>query len=311
MNAIKSINKALAGLTESHRNPAGSIFLNAVKNEFIRFNAEIQIPGIPVKELYYDLAFNIIKEIIKYIPEFLQGHTLLEKRKPASEQHSLHFIKHLKGTLLDFIHILKIDLKFSGDSDNITEKGDSNNYPAYKTDRFYYKSRLIPVISIKKNRYIEDFSSAKLFDITYIESDKRFFTSVIFDDIDTGRISGEIKTKIDPGIFRISQDLYPFIVYDYNTACLNILYPEKNEIEKSVLLFEPVFLSLYSKYKDINELIKISNILNTFDDSLKGNKTLNLKKPHIEKLSKYFSRFSTHRDDDLMLKSWWKINIEK
>ncbi len=310
MRSIKKIHKLLSDIDIAAENRIDKIFLNAIKNEFIKVPGEIVIPKIHVKDLDYGTAFSILKDIEYFLPEFLYGHTILEARKPPSEQHSLHFIRSIKGQAIDFIHILKIDLKFGGDSINIIEKGSPTSYPSFRTDRVYYKSRLVPVKSIKVHKTITDFQPIRLFRSDYIESDKHFFAAAIFDDVDKSAVTGEINEAVNLDVFSISRDLYPFIVYDYFSACLNVLYPVTEEIEKSAALFEPVFLFIYSKYNDLNDLIDNIRLSGIFKDSLEfDNEGLKLTAFHLDRLREYFNRFVIARDNELMLKGWWRFDI--
>lgn len=307
MNAVEKIQKILYNIDINKINKTDKIFLNAIKNEFIRINSHLRIPKISVNKLDYNLGSKIIEDIIDIIPEFLYGHILLERRKPASEEHNLHFIKLIKGRVIDFIHIFKIDFKFGGNSVNIIEKGDTNNYPYYSTDRLYYKSRLIP---IAKNNNPLDFESIRLIESNYIESDKLFFTSTIFDEVNKSVITEEIEKKINLNVFNISQKLYPFIVYDYFTACFNVLWPGINQINEAAEIYEPVFIILYSKYNNINNLASIEELNRLFIDSIIIDyDNLKINDLFIEKLHEYFKKYSIYRDDELMLKSWWRIDI--
>lgn len=309
MNSIEKIQYLLKNIDNNKENKTGRIFINAVKNEFIIINSKLIIPRISVNELDYNIGSKIIEDIIDIIPEFLYEHILLEHRKPASEEHYLHFIKLIKGRVIDFIHIFKIDFKFGGNSINIIEKGDTNNYPSYSTDRFYYKSRLIP---IAKNNNQFDFESIRLIESNYIESDKLFFTSTIFDEVNKSVITEEIEKKINLNVFNISQKLYPFIVYDYFTACFNVLWPGIKQINEAAVIFEPVFIILYSKYNNIKNLATIEELNRLFIDSIiVDNVNLKINDLFIEKLHDYFKKYNIYRDDELMLKSWWRIDIAK
>ncbi|MCP4552906.1 MAG: hypothetical protein GY834_12890, partial [Bacteroidetes bacterium] len=284
-----------------------------IKNEFIKFNGKLEIPKIPVKELSYDKALAIIKSIAKYIPEFLYDHELLIKRKPASEQHSLQFIKEIKGRVLDFIHIFKIYLKFEGDSKNIIEKGDTENYPSYTTDRFYYKSRIIPVTSVSREKSDINFQSIKLIDadyVNYIEGDNELFTAAVFFFFYKNGITKDINHKLNLDIYNISTDVYPFIVFDYFTACFNVLYPDHKAIDRSIEVFEPLFIILFNKYNDLDKIGNIDEIEEHFEESMYISDVTELKLQFISTLKSYFKQWSVYRDDDLLLKGWWRIIME-
>lgn len=306
MNPVNKIEKILKDSAKKENN-TGDIFLNVIKNEFIMLNGRIEIPRIAVKELDYIKAIPILKDISDYIPEFLSGHELLVDRKPASEQHSLHFVKSVKGKIFDYIHIFKIFLKFEGDSRNIIEKGDTGNYPSYSTDRLYYKSRLIPVTSITNANGKIDFTPMRMVSADYIKSDQKLFTSAIFDELDRKEITRDIHDRLAIDVFNISTEIYPFIVFDYFTACFNVLYPVQDEIEKAIEIFEPVFITVFDKYNSIQKLDKYEEIKEVYKDQLYFVEEAFIKIKFLDELKPYFSRWSVERDDDLTLKGWWRI----
>ena len=311
MNPVHKIQEMLTQIDAASRNNTDSIYINVVTNEFITFNGRITIPKIPVKELSYDSSVAIIESIAGYIPEFLCRHELLAERMPPSEQHSLQFARKTRGELLEFIHLFKIDLRFGGDSSNVVERGDSDHYPAYTTDRVYYKSRLIPVLGESVGESIQYFKSIRLLDSTYVGSDQYFHTFAVFEDVNRKDLTREILAKIDNSIFNISTELYSFIEYDYFTSCFNVLYPTADEIEIAVGMYEPIFLSILSRYKDIGELLPTDTIRDHFADSITHDEDrLSLNDAFLHSLKRYFQRFSISRDDDLALKGWWRIDIE-
>lgn len=306
MDSIETIQEQIDSIKTTFFNQTSDIYINAIHNEFIILNNKINIPKISVKELDYKNSIPIIKNIIQYIPEFLYGHTILRKRKPASEQHSLHFIKKFSGKLLNFTHIFKIDLKFSGDPTNIIEKGNTEFYPSFITDRIYYKSRLIPENVVGSPT--SDFTPIRLKSFETVESDQYFHTFAIFDELNTIDISKEFNEKFDSEIFSISPTVYPFIVYDYFTSCFNVTYPTNNEIKKAIEIFEPIFIYLYKQYKNINDLSSLDKLVEIFNKELIiSNDSLTLNPDFLIQLKNYFSQFNLFRNDELLLKGWQKI----
>jgi len=82
MNSAGKIRAILNGIDGREKNKTGAIFLNIIQNEFINFNGNISVPRISVNELDYATAAGIVERLTGYIPEFLQGHDLLENRMP-------------------------------------------------------------------------------------------------------------------------------------------------------------------------------------------------------------------------------------
>lgn len=227
----------------------------------------------------------------------------MEKRKPAAEEHSLQFCRMIEGMIADFVHVIRIDFRFAPGSGSIIRSGNSDTYPSYKTDRLYFKSRLVPV---KKGSDPEKLESIKIKDYEAMEADGRLFTSVVFDEGGSGQMSAELSQKAGSGLFPFPANIYPFVVYDYFTACLSLPDPLPGVIEKSVEVFEPLFFYIYSKYRNSPDYrdFAVENFPGTL--SLENDAVV-LTGDYEGKLKSFFSRYSIFTDDALMLKGLRKI----
>ncbi len=297
------INNLIRHIDAHHSNKTGNIYINILKNEFIMLNEEIIIPKIPVSQLSYTEALPIVQRIIPLIPEFLIGHTLLQERQPSHELHNLHFIRVLEGTCINFYHVLRLDFKFGGDSSTIIEPGNNDYYPSYRTNRLYYKSRLVPALKESS----PPITPIKLIQSITTESDQYFHTYAIFDDIDTSHITEEFIHTL-PDIFPIPAHLYPFIVMDYYTACLNVINPVPEELNRAVTIFEPLFFIIASRFVPVESFIPPSELEANFPDFLEIDANMLRASDTLISLAKeYFSSYSLNRDDQCMLKGWWQI----
>lgn len=303
--AINQINNYIRLIDEHNVNKTGNIYINILKNEFIMLDEEIIIPRIPVSKLSYNEALPIVQTIIPIIPQFLLGHTLLEERQPPHELHSLHFIKVLEGSCINFYHVLRLDFKFGGDSSSIIEQGNNDYYPVYRTGRLYYKSRLVPTLK----DFSDPITSIKLIQSITTESDQYFHTYAIFDDIDTSRQTNEFIQTL-PDIFSIPATLYPFIVMDYYTACMNVPNPVPDELNRAVTIFEPLFFIIASRFLNVDIISPIDVLEASFSGLLEIQDNKFSPTPDLIQLSKeYFKRYSLSRDEQCMLKGWWQLVI--
>ena len=314
MNSEKAIQDLLNGIGTA-RNRTGNIFLNSIRNEFITLAGRETVPRIPVKELSHDeTALRIVEWLVRYIPEFLAGHSLLADRVPPSFQHSLMFVRKIDGAVMRFLHLLRIDLRFEGDSANIVERGDSLNYPSYLTDRIYYKSRLIPVesFSVREDGCLDRFRAVRIFDGNYVDSDQYFHTYAIFDDINTRDLTAKIYECLDPSLFPFSKELYPFVEFDYFTACLNVLHPDEAALSEFLKIFEPLFLYIYGSMKELDGLV-MPEMLERFDGSLTrdGSGAVRLAGGFADHVRNYFSKISLYRDDDLAIRGWRRFDFAR
>ena len=307
-SSVKKINDSINLINENDKNNFEGIFLDESLREFFLLKDEIHIPKIPVTELDYNIGFIISKYLIDILPEYLFEHKLLVKRKPVSEQYSLQFIKALPGRIIDFIHIIRFDFKFSGGSGRIKDKGNTLAFPEYNTDRIRYKSRLVPILK-NSDPYILE--SIKLKSQIEVDTDGKRFTSVFFDEFSPSDISLDINKKAGADIYPISPKIYPFLFYDYFTSCMNIPDPTACKLERAVQIFEPLFFYLYHLYQgdvhfaDNNEIAIFNSDLNIKDSNI------SLKEPFKDILKEYFSCYSIYTDEELMLKRLRKIIIKE
>jgi hypothetical protein len=303
---VVKINRLIGSLGGSEKNKISGIFLNETLMEFILLENSLTIPPMPVGELDYRIGAEIAEKLISVIPEYLFQHTLLEKRKPSSEQHSLQFIKAIPGRLVDFVHVLRFDFKLSGGDGIITGKGSNNSFPQYSTEKIRYKSRLVPVIKGSDPGLID---SVRIKSQLEVDSDGKRFTSVFFDEYSTAEISIDFSLKAGSGIFSVPAKIYPFISYDYFTACLNIPDPEIMKIEKGVSVYEPLFLFLYYQYRERNFDIDKSS-LDVWKDYLNvSGPEVTISEQYKDILKDFFSCYTLYRDDDLLLKGLRRIDI--
>lgn len=284
--------------------PSTETYINVIHNEFMKFDGIVEIPRIPVSELDLETTYKILEKLYPFIGYYLKNKVFLSRRNPPSEQHSIHLARPLSGRIIPFCHILRLDMKFSGDPSSITEKGNSNLYPAYRTDRVYLKSRIVPLQSWNEDG---SFIPLRLRESTEVESDLYFHTYAMFDDVNTGDLTRELCSLAGNDLFPFSADLYPYLVSDYFTACLNILEPDRSEVETGLDLFEPLFLFLMSRFRTVPD-DDIRLFCSRFPDQLKTQDgQLELDPRFRLVLKEYFSRRNLERDDDLALKGWWRF----
>jgi hypothetical protein len=283
------------------------VYLNDRRNEFFYFeNESFVIPRISVHGLTFGQKIELTEEIRRLIPEFISSHSVLEHPKPVAETMFIHYVKPVTGKHFNFLHVLKIDLKFSGNPDTIIEKGNNEFYPSYRTNRLYYKSILVPIHTIEySGNSIVGFDSMKIFDKVNIYSEAGKFTNALFDDVYYGEITEEIVKDLADLQFPFSCKIFPFLYYAYFTACFNLPYPFEKEINEALRYYEPIFVKLSTIHKKdfpVNAAYYKSSFnydeKHCFSDFFKA------------ECGKYFARFSITYDDDLLLKNWRELNVK-
>ncbi len=304
----EKIELMLSLITGDDVNRFSGIYLDETLQEFFYLDNELSVPPIPVGELDYGTGIELTEKLTKIIPEYMYKHTLLQKRKPQSEQHSLQFVKKVPGKIVDFAHILRLDFKLSGGSGSITGKSDARTFPSYVTDRIKYKSRLVPVVKESDPSQVD---ALKIKSQLKVENSEKRITSVYFDEFSTSEISIDFSTKAGSGIFAIPAKIYQFISYDYFTACMNVPDPAEKNLERAAEIFEPLFFFLYHSYRE--ELpLPDEGISTLWDDLLDVTPSgVEQKAKFGELLKKFFSRYTIYRDDDMMLKGLRKFVIDQ
>ncbi|HOP62575.1 MAG TPA: hypothetical protein PK358_10760 [Spirochaetota bacterium] len=302
-SSIADMLKALQG---RDKNSIKGIFIDETLSEFYLLENEITVPRLPVKEIDIKNSHDISSQLVHLFPEYLEGHSFIKKRKPASEQHALHFIRPIEGRVIDFIHIIRFDFRFYGKRGAIVLKGDNENYPSYATDMIYFKSQLVPVY---KGSDPAEIDSIRLRENFEVETDRRLFTSVIFDEFSTKEISIELSRRAGPELFRIPVKIYPFINYEYFTACFNIPDPSFEKVNASAEIYEPVFLYLYFGYRSSSGDITVERALELNDMLESGGEGVVLKPEFILDLKDFFSSYTLETDDELLLKGWKRFEI--
>ena len=305
-DSVKNIYNLINLIKKNSKNTITGIYLDETLTECFFLGNDLSIPAIPVRELDYSTGYEIIKNLVSEIPEYLYEHILLENRKPPSEQHTLQFIKFFPGRLIDFIHILRLDFKLSGGYGRLTGKGDTRTFPPFCTDRLKYKSRLVPVLKGSDPLLLDSIRLKTQFDV---DTDGKRFTSVLFDEFSTSEISRELSLKAGDDIFPIPVKIYQFIGYDYFTACLNVPDPSIPILDKAAALFEPLFFLIYFHYRSSFPGIE-KDQLSIWEEYLDITGTGIIHKSQFQKILKdFFGRYTLYRDEELMLAGLRKISV--
>ncbi len=304
--SIPGIINLLGALKTEQKNDICGIFLDETLREFFCLNAPVVIPAIPVSSIKHNNAADILNVISQVIPGFMAGHSYLEKRNPVSEEHSIHLACPVKGKIIDFIHMLRLDFKFSSNAGTIVKKGDSATFPSYSTERIYFKSRLVPVY---QGSGTGNFDFIKLRGSVSVEagdSGRRLFTSVLFDDFSSREISIELSRK-SGDIFKVPVTIYPMLGYDYFTACINVPGLEYGSLAEAAAVFEPLFIYLFSDVSGSGHSLVMEGLESWPDCLVSSEGGVFLKPEFKQNLKNYFSRYLLFTDDDLLLRGWKKI----
>jgi hypothetical protein len=310
MQQRNTISELILGIKPSAVNEQSELFLNETHNEVLLLQRTLEIPRIPVTFLDKDSIAPVVSSIAEVIPAFFLNHDFLSQPFPASETHHLHFVQHVKGVSLEFVHVFKLDFRFSSDMGTNHRDGTADFYPSYLTDRILYKSHLVPVDAVEYSEgRITGFTPKRIFRNENIEADKFRFAQTIFDEFDPSEINDKIYENIDSDVFPFSRKIYPFIEYGYFSVIMRIPDPYQDRIADAVHIFEPLCCRVQSvlsgRGADPAAAEKYSEDLVLRDGLLVLNDVFR------NKARSFFSRYSIFQNDELALKRWRRLDVSR
>ncbi|HNX58198.1 MAG TPA: hypothetical protein PKK43_03805 [Spirochaetota bacterium] len=302
------IDALVSGIDSSARNTCGPVFINAVKNEVLDLNTLINIPRIPVGRISYPLIASSVSELCSIIPEYLAGHMLLPRQKPPSETHFLHFVRLVKGIKRDFVHVLKLDFRFTSEMGTNYHDGTADFYPSYKVGMIPYRSLLVPVdeVQITDSR-ITDFSTPRINLEEWVGGDVHSLTHTIFDEFDPTPINEKIADSAGRDLFPFSIRLYPVLSYSYFSVSLSIPCPTADELTAAVRIFEPMCEKIIRSFSGAEASAEASE---SYPDALKNSAgRISYTGQFSDEARNYFSRITLSQNDELALKRWRRLDV--
>jgi hypothetical protein len=304
---LKQINQIIASIDPAKKNVRGSIAINAMKQELVVLREHLSVPRIHVSKLKYEELAGVIEYLCRNFPEYLAGHTLLEKQKPPSETHSLHFVKEMKGRLYRFVHIIKIDLKFGTGVAIQKGGGTTEYYPGYSAEGIILSSMIIPVTDIiYENGIIADFVPIKILKKEFFEAGDRLMVHAIFDDFDPTEINEKIYEAAGQDIFPFSHRIFPFISYAYFTSCISFPDPLASILDAVPQMIEPLIAKIFAAFGTLDASAAAAHYPS---EIILSEGSVSLSEDYRARVKKLFSRYSSFQDDDLMLKRWRRLDV--
>ena len=299
-------------LSRNEAAPSGAcpgIFINETKNEVLSLGSLIEIPRISVKAVDRTSIAPVVDAIMKAVPGYFRGHTVLENPYPAAETHHLHFVRQIQGVRQSFIHMFKLDFRFASDMGTNHRDGTADFYPSYSTDRVLYKSVLIPVDSVERNdEGITSFVPSRISMKESVDADRFKFAHTIFDEFDPTEFNERIYEHLDAELFPVSHRIYPFIEYGFFTIMMRIPDPEMSVVDEAVRIFEPLYSRLHCVFSgETPEYDAVS----AYSGELLLRDGLIVESDSFRKKTKdFFSRYSFFQNDELALKRWRRLDVK-
>ena len=293
---------------ENMKNRSTTLIINEVKNIYVFFDEMVEVPRMSVKKIEYNEIINFLRDVSIIVPEYFSGFSLLQIQKPIAECHHLQFVKKVTSGEKDFIHMIKIDLRFSSDMGTNYRGGTADFYPSYETNHLLFSSVLIPVISIEYNGdEIVDFVPTRIFGKESVLSDmKMFLGHTLFDEFDPTVINEAISKEIPQSILPFSLRVYPFFTYDYFTICMNIPDPKSAKIQSGADIFAPFF----EKASSMIVTKDFSNAVQRYPEYLTASGSgVDFTNAFISQATNYLAKYSLFQDEPLALKRWRRLDV--
>jgi len=239
---IERINQELRDLSPAEP-PAGEVRIDAHHRTFIEFPESFAWPRITVTGITADEAKQAVSVLVRKIPSFIAGCSLLPVPHPSKESGFLHFVRAYELPSSDYIYICKVNCDYLGGANDaeVIAPASQGRTPAIKTNRIYFSGLILAAEKIKReNGWITSFQSRHLKEAIFQvrkktedseEAHRELFTAMLFDDVDFSR-------QEEAFIEIFSQDkewsagkLLKPLTIEYLSLCLNLPYPFRELVD--------------------------------------------------------------------------------
>ena len=186
---------------------------------------------------------------------------ILPENRPARYGTELHLVRPLSYENSRFVLILRILAEYRGgaESDEIIKESAQAKTPRIRTDKIYYKARIVPCSDIAQaGDSVLDFTPRRLSRVESVYTEvkdagartgARGHTFAVFLDPDFHDYNKKISARFGDWPHQV---FYPFVADDYVTVSLNIIYPHTYYIETVLPYFARAFGSI-AEDKPISE----------------------------------------------------------
>ncbi|GBF51311.1 hypothetical protein LPTSP4_28430 [Leptospira ryugenii] len=232
------INKKLSDL--DGKNKDGEIYVDNLHSPYIQFTETFTVPSSSLNRPEMSAVHQFIEILSHYIPEAIEGTSLLPEPRPKKETGKLFFARPIMFANKQFIYIFSTDMQYLGGAlpNEIKKPAQQNQAPSFETDRIYFNAKIFPVESILINSdYVEDFNSHRFRGGVFrMEADRsadskpqRF--AEIFDELDFSDLEAKIRVELG-----ITSEIWPMgrvfspVGIDYLALSLRFLKPSLSKI---------------------------------------------------------------------------------
>lgn len=230
---IQSINKVLLDL--EGKNKPGEIYVDNLHSPYIKFNEHYELPQSSITKPEFPAILEYVKILMKFLPEAIEGTSLLPEPRPKKETGKLFFVRPILFADRKFLYVFSTDMQYLGGAkpDEIKKSAAQNLTPSVLTDRIYFQSKIFPIESVvEEGDFVTDFKSVRFLGGIFrldvdrnAESKPRRF-SEIFDELDFSEMEAKIREELG-----INSEIWPMgrvyspIGIDYLSLSLRFLKP--------------------------------------------------------------------------------------
>ncbi|HTX72898.1 MAG TPA: hypothetical protein VMC79_08755 [Rectinemataceae bacterium] len=222
------INALIVGIPEDASDIGYRVHYSQNEELFLELGAEILIPRFPI---HHDVRRNepsasyayslrdVVKQLVAVLPETFRGLTYFFD--PA-ESHKPRFYRLYKVEDAVYLYLLKIDLMYRPFEGEIIEAGTNDVAPAFKTNRLFVESELIPLEAVMwELGRAKAFRVKQLVSNTWIgETGRGYLVHGVWMDDDLSKFFS--KLLLPEGV-----RTYPFypLFCKYKTVCAEAAFP--------------------------------------------------------------------------------------
>lgn len=221
-----------------------------------------ELPGASTTGLTAEQKAELFTILADRHPPFTGSFQILPENRPARYATELHLVRPLVYEDSRFVLILRVLAEYRGgaESDEIIEESVQALTPRIRTDKIYYKARIVPCDRIELDGdSVLDFTPRRLDQVESVYTEvkgagpgpgAREHTFAVFLDPDFHEYNGKISARF--GDWPHENVFLPFVADDYVTISLNIVYPHAFYIDTVLPYFARAFDSI-AESRDLSD----------------------------------------------------------
>ena len=245
---IQHINKIISNSSKDRKNKI-RLGIDTFHHTYVMLQESFLWPSVHTGMIRPDEKLQITEIILKYIPSFIEGCSVLPEPRPRKDSTQVHYVRSYNFNSKEYIYIFKVSSDYMGgaETNEIVIKGRQGVTPSFYTNRIYFSALLVPVSEIMKDSHgaITDFRPIQIKDAIFkVSSDdviRDFRSTVLFDEIDFSEVNQKITNHFNVNSSWKHNNLFFPLIIDYLSLCMNIMIPFKSAVDCKAPIFSRLF----------------------------------------------------------------------